>query len=220
MDIFTLLEQRYTCRGFLPKPVLESDLKKILSYALKSPSGTNAQPVYVAFVDRQRQDKIKESIINLIKEDLKDKPDYEYYPSVWKEPYKSRRFKTGLGLYEHLGIKKDDKSARLEQWLKNYNAFNAPTVAYIFIDKSMSGFMLDAGIFVSSFILCAKALGIDSCVLGSLAEYPNVVRDELGINDNMMLVCGIGLGYEDKLEKANSFKTTRVGIDEMCSFFK
>lgn len=221
MDIFKILKQRYTCRGYLDKKIPKQDLQKILTYALKSPSGVNSQPVYIACVSREIQSKISQKIINKLNEGIKEQMDYQYYPKTWIEPYASRRFEVGMGLYTHLGIQRNDKQKRKEQWEKNYKAFNASNIMYVFIDKRMmSGFMIDAGIFIANIVSCATALGINTSILGALAEYPNVVKNELKISDDKALLCGIALGYADSDDIANTFRTNRANINDICDFFE
>ena len=53
-------------------------------------------------------------------------PEYQYYPNSWFEPYQSRRRASGFGLYEALGIDRNDLQARERQNLRNLHFFDAP----------------------------------------------------------------------------------------------
>ena len=44
MDVFTAIRERRSCRAFLPGPVSEEAIEKILQAAVWAPSPMNAQP--------------------------------------------------------------------------------------------------------------------------------------------------------------------------------
>jgi len=44
MDVFTAIKERRSCRNFLPEPVNEDDIVKILEAAIWAPSPLNGQP--------------------------------------------------------------------------------------------------------------------------------------------------------------------------------
>src|SRR3546814_5384959 len=72
-------------------------------------------------------------------------PDYQYYPSTWRDPYLSRRRENGWSLYNLLGIQKGDKAQSKLQHARNFSFFGAPAVIYISIDADMGpGSWLDA----------------------------------------------------------------------------
>ena len=51
--------------------------------------------------------------------------------------------------------------------------------------------------------------GVGTCVLGAVANYPDVVRKHLNITENKNIVIGIALGYPDKENPAYRFKSAR-----------
>jgi 5,6-dimethylbenzimidazole synthase len=44
MDIFSVIKERRSCRSFLPDPVPESDVDKLIEAAVNAPSPLNSQP--------------------------------------------------------------------------------------------------------------------------------------------------------------------------------
>jgi nitroreductase len=147
--------------------------------------------------------------------------DYQYYPLEWVEPFKSRRKEMGLLLYSTLDIKKEDKQRQIEQWKANYKAFGAPTVIYFFMDSSLEkGSYIDYGIFLQSIMLVATELGLATCPMASLAEFPTIVKNELNISKDKILVCGMAIGYEDETAIINSFKTQRIKLEEFTKFYE
>jgi len=122
-------------------------------------------------------------------------------------------------MYKTLGITKEDREGQKNQWKANYRAFDAPIVLYFFIDSTLEkGSYLDYGMFLQSVMLAATDLGLGSCPQAALAEYPGIVKEELGISDEKTLLCGIALGYEDSSAPINSYKTSRIPLEEFVSF--
>ncbi|QOP41699.1 nitroreductase [Sulfurimonas marina] len=221
MSVIEILKQRKSVRAFLNKDVEKEKIIQILESAKLSPSGVNMQPYNVCVVSGKKKTALENKMLEAFDNNRKEVMDYQYYPLEWREPYKSRRKDMGLLLYKTLGIKKEDKEKQLQQWRKNYKAFGAPVVLYFFIDSVLEkGSYLDYGIFLQSVMLVATELGLGSCPMASLAEFPLIVRDELGIDKDKTLLCGIALGYEDKDASVNSFKTERIPLEEFTTFYE
>lgn len=220
MTVRESLLARKSVRAYSNKEVEEEKIKTILDYAKYSPSSTNMQPWEVCVVSGKSKKNLDLKLLNAFDNGHKEKMDYEYYPDQWKEPFKSRRIAVGREMYKILGIERDDKESRIKQWRTNFTAFDAPTVLYFFMDSSLKkGSYVDYGMFLQSIMLICVELGLSCCPLGSLAEYPSVVKEALSIEDNKILLCGIALGYEDENAPINSFRTRRVSLDEFTKFY-
>lgn len=221
MTVSEALKERKSTRAFLPKAVPQELIEEILEDAKHAPSGVNMQPWYICVVSGEKKRTLENRIIKAFERGHKEVMDYAYYPSTWEEPYKSRRKETGLLMYSTLGIAKEDKQRQMEQWKLNYRAFDAPVVLYFFIDASLEkGSYLDYGMFLQSVMLSATAKGLATCPQAALAEFPSIVKEELRVDKNMLLLCGIALGYEDKEALINSYKTSRVAIEEFAKFYE
>jgi nitroreductase len=221
MSVIDILKQRKSVRAFLDKDVEKEKIIKILEAAKMSPSGVNMQPFNVYVVSGQKKIDIENKMLKAFDNNHKENMDYQYYPLEWTEPYKSRRKDMGLLMYQTIGIKKEDKEKQIQQWRENYKAFGAPTVLYFFIDSILEkGSYLDYGMFLQSVMLVATELGLGSCPMASLAEFPSIVKKELNIAENKILLCGIALGYEDTNSPINGFKTDRVKLENFASFYE
>ena len=118
-----------------------------------------------------------------------------------------------------VGIPFGDKTARLEQWARNYRAFDAPVMLLFLIDSVMGqGSFIDYGMFMQSLMLAAEEEGLATCPQASLAEYPDIIRQELGYDDSMLVICGMALGHEDKEAAINSYRTPRMEVGEFTRF--
>lgn len=221
MDIITLLQKRKATRAYKNTPVEKEKIITILEAAKWAPSGVNMQPFDVHVVSGLTKQNIENEMLLAFEDGKKEVMDYQYYPTQWIEPYKSRRKETGLGLYSLLQISREDTQRQKEQWKANYKAFGAPTVLYFCLDRVLEkGSYLDYGMFLQSVMLVATHLGLASCPMASLAEYPSIVKKHLDIPQDKVLVCGIALGYEDTDALINSFKPQRIALEEFVKFYE
>ena len=128
-----------------------------------------------------------------------------------------------MQLYSALGIEREDKDRRREQWIENYRSFGAPVVLYLYLESHLvtgaSGAYVDLGIFLQSLMLAALEEGLATCPQQALAEYPQIVKRRLGIGDDCILLCGIALGYEDTNAPINQYRTPRVELAEFVRYF-
>ncbi|MBE0510709.1 MAG: nitroreductase [Chromatiales bacterium] len=220
MEFDTLIKGRFSCRAFLDTPVAHDTVRKILDTARWAPSSTNMQPWQVAVVEGGTLQHIGAAMIAAREQGGAENPDYSYYPEEWFEPYKGRRKATGLALYGALGIGKDDKDRRLQAWYNNYRLFGAPVGLMIFLDSRLGeASLIDIGIFIQSLVLAARDQGLDSCIEASLGEFPDIVREALGVDKTMTLACGIALGYGDPDAAVNNYRTPRENVETFTCWY-
>lgn len=220
MDVSKALVERKSVRAYLDKNVELEKIEKILNFAKHAPSGTNTQPWEVSIVSGQSKLDLDAALIEAFRSGATKDLDYKYYPDTISSTLNARRVACGLQMYSTLGIERQDKEKRLAQWELNYSAFGAPVVLYIFLPNSIEkGSFLDCGMFVQSIMLMAVELGLSTCPQAALAEYPKLVREKLGVSNDMTLVCGIALGYEDESALVNSYRTPREDISVFTKFY-
>ncbi len=222
-DIIEAITSRASKRKFLNKPVSKELQEKILEAASMTPSGANMQPwIVYAISNKGVLEKIGDDIINHIEAGGEIDQFIQYYPVKWKNPYKLRRIKTGVGLYEKMGVDRKDKEKRQELWYDNYRWFGAETVFFVFTDKNMidgaEGALIDCGAYMQSIMLAAQAFGIDSCPQGSTTEYGRIIAKTLELPENLALLYSVVLGYEDKEAIQNSYQPERVALEEVVTF--
>lgn len=219
MSLLNILKERKSVRAFLNKDIEKEKIERILEGIKYTPSGSNMQPWIVHIVSGETKALIDEKTLKAFDQQKEPKMDYNYYPENIPDLYQNRRRKTAFQLYDSLNIKKEDKEKRIKQWRANYNGFEAPVIIYFFMDKRLcTGSYLDMGMILQSTLLLAQEEGLATCAMASLAEYPNIVRQTLNIDDEKHLICGIALGYEDKNAKINTYRTPRLSINDFVSF--
>lgn len=220
MKVSEALQARKSTRAFLDKPVSRETVEQILDAARWAPSGTNTQPWQVAVFMGEKKRELQDKIESAYRNGVKGGMDYSYYPNEWKDPFLARRRVCGLQLYSALQIGKEDKERRAEQWVANYRSFDAPVMLLFFIDRIMeTGSYLDYGMFLQSVMLTAVEQGLATCPQAALGEYPDIVREYLGLDQNQIVVCGMALGYEDTSADINSYRTEREAVNTFTKFY-
>lgn len=220
MNIIDAITERKSVRAFQDMPVEKDKITRILKAARHAPSGTNAQPWQVAVVTGKKKDELTKAMVASFERDGLSDMDYLYYPETWRNPYKKRRVACGAQLYSTLGIGRKDKAKRVEQWVANYRAFDAPVILFFFIDSSMQkGSFLDYGMFIQSIMLAALEEGLATCSQAALGQFPKLLKDALGYSRETVLVCGMALGYEDTEAPVNNYRTPREEVEVFTKFF-
>ncbi len=221
METLEAIKRRKSIRAYLDRPVAQNDIEQILSCASQAPSGVNTQPWQVAVVQGQTKTAITEALIAARRSNEKPNPDYDYYPDDWQEPYNGRRIACGRALYKALGIeRKDRKQSQQRAWENNYRFFGAPVGLFFSIHQSLNtGSWVDMGMFIQTVMIAATAKGLSTCPQASLAEFPDIVRRILDIDDQYRLICGMSLGYADTKQAVNQYQLPRESPDHFARWF-
>ncbi|MHC4996496.1 MAG: nitroreductase [Planctomycetota bacterium] len=219
MDVLEAIQGRASTRAFIDKPVTPETLRQLLDTARWAPSGVNTQPWRVAVATGQTKQRIGDRVIQALENEQKPNPDFTYYTTEFPEPYISRQRACGYALYNALGIQREDYDRRKEQWYKNYHSFGAPVSLYILIDGFLQvGSWVDTGMFIQNVMLAARGLGLETCPQASLSEFPDIVREELGINEDKKVICGIAVGYADYDDPVNNYRTEREPVESFTTW--
>lgn len=219
MKVSEALKTRITCRAFLDTPVPEATVRAILEEAKYAPSGGNLQPWHVYALAGARL----EEFLALVAERQKTTPfgegsEYPIYPKDLKDPYKARRFKCGEDMYATVNIERADKAGRLRQFANNFRAFGAPVLLLLAIDRQMGiDQWADLGMFAQSVMLAAREHGLHTAPQEAWAVWHKTVAEFVNMPPELMLFCGIGLGYMDETAPINALRTDRAPLEEWAT---
>ena len=218
MPVRAAVTGRRSVRGFLPEPVPDAVLRQVLEDAARAPSATNSQPWFVSVVTGAARDRLSKAVIAAAVAS-ETSQEYDYEPQKWWEPYVTRRRKIGFDLYGLVGVKRDDMAARQRQALKNFEYFGAPVGLFFFTERAQKlGAFLDTSLYMQNVMVLARAHGLETCPQAAWLHYGQTVRRELGIGEELMLISGMSLGYEDKAAPANRLTTERASLDTFVRF--
>ncbi len=219
MKVSEAIDSRMSCRAFDGRPVAESVVRRILETARRAPSGGNLQPWIVHVLTGAPLAEFR-SIIHakLLAQPRGEGTEYHIYPPDLKEPYRSRRFRSGEALYATIGIPREDKPARLRQFARNFEFFGAPVALFFAIDRQM-GYdqWADVGMFMHSIMLLAREHGLHTCSQESWAIWHQTVARFLELPAELMLFCGMALGYRDEQAPINALRTERAPLEEFAT---
>lgn len=116
-------------------------------------------------------------------------------------------------MYQLLGISRDHRPERLKWFSNNYRFFGAPAAIFCFIDRIMGPPQWsDLGMFLQNFMLLAQESGMATCPQECWAAYPDTVSDYCEMAPELMLFCGIAIGYADPTAAVNRLATTREPV--------
>lgn len=207
--------KRRAVRAFLPDPVDPTLVRRLIELAARAPSGTNMQPWKLRVVGSQSRARLETALIAAL--EAGERPgaeEYRYYPERFREPYLSRRRKVGWDLYGLLGVAKGDTAGMLRQTAANLRFFDAPVALMLTIDRDLEiGSWLDLGMFIENLLIAAQGHGLDSCPQAIFAQFHPIVRRELAIPEDEIVVCGIAIGKADPDAPANRLVPEREPIE-------
>jgi nitroreductase len=218
------IRTRQSIRAFLPTPVPRATIEEILEIASRAPSGTNTQPWKVTVLTGAARQRLTDAIRAAYDDAERRREhteEYAYYPVKWVDPYLARRRKIGWDLYGLLGIGREDKGRMHEQHGRNYAFFDAPVGMIFTIDRVMEqGSWLDYGMFLENIMIAARARGLDTCPQAAFTQFHRIIREQLALPDDEMVVCGMSLGYADMSRVENALVTEREPVAGFARFIE
>jgi nitroreductase len=211
---------RHSCRAFDPRPVDPAVLRKLLDTARFAPSGGNLQPWIVHVLSGQSLARFRAVLAPKVKTTpLGGAAGYHVYPPDLKEPYRSRRYKVGEDLYGLIGVKREDKLGRVRQFSRNFDFFGAPAAMFFFVDRAMGPPQWsDIGMFMQNLMLLAREQGLETCPQEAWAAWHGEVAEFFQVGPELMLFCGLALGYGDYGAPINRLRAERVTAEEFARF--
>ena len=219
-EVFAAARTRRSIRAYKPDAVPAETVREIVALGRYAPSGSNIQPWRAHVMTGATLQRVGTAIQRaFLDEEPGHKRDYDYYTDPVFEPYLARRRQCGWGLYGLLGIGRGDREKSKTYRATNYNFFGAPVGLIFTIDRKLEkGSWLDYGMFLQTLMLAARARGLHTCPEAAIASYPDVVRRELDITADWIVICGMALGYADPEALINTYQPPRIGVEEYTVF--
>ncbi|WP_426241447.1 nitroreductase [Nocardioides sp. LHG3406-4] len=213
---------RHSVRAFLPRPVPRDQVERLLGLAARSASNSNIQPWHVHVLTGASKKRLSAAILEALVAEGRGEGDYPYQPAPdsWLEPFKTRRRTFGEKLYgETLGIPATDTESRELYRRRNYDFFGAPVGLILTVSRHpQHSALIDAGLFLQALMLAARSLGLDTCAQASFLDFSPVLRRELDIPDDHMVICGVALGHADTTHPLSRQLTSREPVESLATF--
>lgn len=213
-----LLTERRSVRGFRPDPVPADMLRRVFTMAQQAPSNCNVQPWVVHVVSGDAAKRVSDRLVERAASGAPPRPDLPL-TGAYPGEYRTRQIGAAKALFAATGVAREDVDARFTSFIRNFRFFDAPHAAFLFMPR-WAGIReaADCGIYAQSLMLALTAHGLASCAQGSLSHYADVVHEELGVDDDMLLLFGLAFGFEDESHPANSARTDRVPLESSIRF--
>ena len=210
MEFQDALSSRHSTRSFDGRPVPLDTLKAIVSDAQKAPSWVNAQEWKVWIAVGDKLEAIRRAYAERTAAGIKGSSDL---PAAHREQW-SQMAQENMALFsgrrEKAGLAEFKEACQAE-------LFHAPAVAYLTLPRTASQWaVLDLGGFEQTMLLSACAHGVDSVPAYNLVKYPDILRDELGIPEDLSIAVGVALGYGSDVP-LNAFRSTRRPLEDILT---
>lgn len=211
-----ILERR-SARAFLNQPVSADLVRDIVDVARRTASSGNMQPWRLSVMAGADLALLKAGVRqSLAANPAAEGSEYKIYAASLKDPFNSRRLKCAEDMYATIGIARENKLARLMQFARNFDFYGAPVGMILSIDRTMEhGQWADVGMFLQSILLLAHERGLAACPQAAWAAMHKTVRAHLGLPDELIVFCGISLGYPDASQPINSLVTERAPFEDI-----
>jgi nitroreductase len=213
LNLDDAIRSRHSMRMFLPqKPVPRELVDEALALAQCAPSNSNIQPWHIYFVSGARRDRL----VAALTEEAKRRP-----PKIPPLPASFQHFRSELGaqVYGAMGIGRQDTEKHAAAVMRNWEFFRAPLACIVCMQRDLSPWdAMSVGMFVQTLLLALTEQGLCSCVEVSVVGYPEIVRAELDIPEELSILSGLAVGYEDPDFGANKLKISREPIGKNAAF--
>lgn len=212
-SLIEAIYNRRSVRGYLNKKIPEHILQRIFQIAQQTPSNCNVQPWRVMLATGKARDRISNAMIEKVNAGIEPNQDYEYRGDFTGD-YRKHQVDCAVALYSNMGIERGDKDGRKRALLRNYEFFDAPYMAFLGMAANFGTTVaLDVGMYAQNLMLTLVAFGLHSCAMGSMRNYPDIVRKEFDLTPETKILCGIAFGYEDTSVPANKTRIDRSPVE-------
>jgi nitroreductase len=202
----SLVATRHSIRAFLPTPIPHQILTDCFALAQTTPSNSNAQPWRITVLQGPALHRVSAALHRAVENGVE--------PTTLPIPEKYLPYRSVMGsmLYGETGynIPRTDKERLEKARRRNYDFFDAPVALIVGIDDCLADVdVLSVGMYLHTLTLLLAERGVGSCYQVSIAGYPDVLREELGIGREVKILTGMAVGYEDKEARINALRCPR-----------
>lgn len=208
-----VIRERRCTRMFLPdKPVPRELLDEALELAMRAPSNSNIQPWRLFLATGPRRERLVEALLGRASAG---------FPSTMGIPegFAPLRRQLGALVYGSMGVARDDAEGRRIAQLRNFEFFGAPVAGVVCMHRDLGhADSLAVGMFLQTLVLALTERGLATCVQVSVAHFPEVLREQLDIPDDLRVLCGLAIGYADPSFPANQLRVPRNAVEDNVVF--
>ena len=222
MKLLEAIKSRKSIRAYKSDPVPKEVLIELLEVARWSPSSANTQPWEFFVLTGEVLDKLNHTMVEKVVSGEIWKPrensDTGFFAIHPKGPYAKRQGAFSKQVLDFL--EPEEGKTKMQNWLEQgVRKYGAPAYIIIVADKSASGwFIFDIGLVTQTIALAAQEYGLDTCIIGGAAAFPEEKRRIANIPESKRIVIGIAIGYPDWNNPVNDLRTDREPIENLINW--
>jgi len=224
MELLEAIKNRKSVRAFKPEAIPAETIKEVLKIATRAPSSVNSQPWEFFIVKGETLDKLKTKCVELFRQGIGPGPDVPLPDKTRADMglqgvYKKRQVVLGVTMFKLLGIAKGDQQATMDYMASMYRFFDAPAVVIIVVDKmlQLAYPLIDIGALIQTIALTALEFDLGTCIMRAIVDYPEQVREIVGIPDSKHIIIGMTIGYPDWDHPINQFQSEREELENLAT---
>ena len=215
MNVSQAMETRSSCRAFTNEPVPRQTLERIMTLACRAPSAINLQPWQFTVVMGEEVPRLGKKLARAYAErGLSCKPDNT---QPLPEVYGQRQQELGrlmAPLIDEAGVGRDFINTG------SLAFYGAPAVVVATLDGAFPPERsLDLGFALGWLLLAAAEEGLDTCPIGLICSYSDVIKDFLNIDPSRRVVLAVAMGHADPDSPVNRMRSPRAPLDEVVRWY-
>jgi len=219
MELKEAIKTRRSIRGYKTDPIPKEILTEIIETSLRAPSAMNVQPWEIIVVTGKALEALQKGNIEKLSTGQMPASDFGH-SKPYEGVHKERQRALGFGLYNLLGITREDKQKKMEWTMKGFRSFDAPASIILCADENLETRMAasDIGGLVQTICLVALEYGLGTCINGQGIMFPDVVRSATGLNESKKMYISIAIGYPDDDQPANKLVSDRESVQNVVTW--
>jgi len=210
MDLLQAMRERKSARAFTTETVPRDLVEKVLEAAFNAPSAINLQPWEFSVVMGEERDRLSRRLLKSYRE-----KNISCSPGNVK-PLARNFSRRGYESFELMTPCLEEAGLEFNSFINEGSCkfYGAPVAIILCLDNAFSkARLVDMGIVLAYLLLAAHSFDLGTCPIGLLSAYEDDIKDILDIPENKDVVIGLALGYPDRENPVNRFKTPREGLD-------
>jgi nitroreductase len=215
MEIIEAIHNRRSIRGYKSDPVPKTVLKELLEACLWAPSSRNQQSWETAVLGGQTMERAKTLLSEKIRTEASENADLP--PAELTGPYLRRATELRDSIDTHQFPPGTDnlEEKRAQYWLRGGTFWDAPNAIILYTEKALGPkAIFDGGIMAQTIALAALHYGLGTCILIRPVNWPDMLRELLGISESKLILVAIAIGYPDPEVLANTYERHRDPLND------
>ena len=218
MNCLETFKQRKSIRAFTNQVPPQRLILKCLEAACWAPNPTSQQPWHFIVLSENSLRKASE-VIKKSYSDAKDKTASQLAENNENSRNLEQRKKENFS--EMLGFLKKHNADMASLGEGNFNFHRAPlAIIFATYPHKNQNYLKSTVSAMQTFMLAATARGLGTCWANAVSVCQDAIKKELGLQDELIFVDGISVGYPDMNAPINNVPRHRLPIEQVVSWLK